>query len=172
MIEQLPCNRIYAWFLHSNYEMTTPPWTRNETIIIRRAEVLHNEVFHHILTYINDYAWELAQQVSSEAVKKTEMTRLEYSKLEDIPYLSGGQFLLLAAEYVARDKLDKLSVKLGWDKIQHIYIHLAQAFDINTATDFEQQSIIERLRDFSPQTLKALLPVAAHAKVVLATALG
>jgi hypothetical protein len=46
-------------------------------------------------------------------------------------------------------------------------IYLARADDVEPRTDAERQALIARLRQFPTQTLKALLPVAIHARRVL-----
>jgi Domain of unknown function (DUF4132)/Family of unknown function (DUF5724) len=93
----------------------------------------------------------------------------------------GPEHLIRAAELHVKLGLRTLTLS-WWSLTLPVYYHegeseaevirLARTDDVEPLTDADRQALIARLRQFPPQTLKALLPVATHARRVLCEALG
>lgn len=128
--------------------------TRNVILPEYRTKFLH---------YADQLGWEWAQNIS---------TTDKQQRLIGIAHLYGSRYLLLAAQYHLEYQLGKLTDVYGWTTPEQAVRHLVGAEAVEPTTEAERTELIQTLKQFPRETLMALFPVATHARILLAEALG
>lgn len=128
-----------------------------------RDEKISEECLDFLRGLVAEAAWEFARNLSEEKGRVV-------AWMKD---LRGGKYLLEAARQCEIHKPKKLSFKdYEFEGIAIAIIRMAQAKEIEQASEDERREVVEGLKKFDVKILKSLLPVASHGRDLICEALG
>lgn len=168
-VQHLPAIVTYASHIPINSDRVEEDddWERWK---IETANLFHSQVSpafsQVILGYCDRLAWETAQNLSQD----------NYHILTQMQNLRGSRYLLQAARQHADRKLGTLVLpkqpQYSWQQakkdrsIAAAIIYMARAANIEPESIAEHQSLVEQLKTFPADSLKALLPFIPNSQVL------